>query len=109
MIKKTLFTLAALATIATGSMKATAYSGEITTRQPELYPMAFVVDEIDRESDLVYIKTAAGFIYSFESVEDWMIGDIAAAIMSDNGTPETITDDQIINIRYCGYIDKAIR
>lgn len=109
MIKRALFTLAALATIAAGSMKATAYTGDNTQRQPELYPQAFVVDEIDQANDLVYIKTAAGYIYSFESVEDWMIGDIAAAIMSDNGTPDSITDDQIISIRYCGYIDQAIR
>lgn len=109
MIKKTLFTLAALATIATGSMRATAYTGENTAPRPEIYPEAFVIDEIDKESDLVYIKTAAGMIYSFKGVEDWMVGDIVAAIMSDNGTPRDIRDDIIISTRYAGYTDLLIR
>lgn len=109
MIKKTLLTLTALAAIAAGSMKATAYTGENTAPRPEIYPDAMVVDEIDKENDIVYIKTCAGNIYSFYGVEDWMVGDIVAVIMSDNGTPETITDDIIITTRYAGYTDLLIR
>lgn len=67
------------------------------------YPQTFIVSEIDEEADLIYLETFSGMVYTWEGVEDWMIGDIGAAIMDDNGT-ETITDDLIQQLRYTGYI-----
>lgn len=100
MIKRSLIALTALITLATGSTTAKA-----AAPQSSIYPNAMIVDEIDRAADVVYIKTCTGLVYSFEGVEDWMIGDLAAVIMDDNGTPENVKDDIILDIRYTGYID----
>lgn len=100
MIKRSLITLTALITLVTGSATAKA-----AAPQSSIYPDAMVVDEIDRAADVVYIKTCAGLVYSFEGVEDWMIGDLAAVIMDDNGTPDNVKDDIILTVKYAGYID----
>lgn len=70
--------------------------------EPEhtLYPRAVMVDEIKLESDTVVFKDGAGFTWEFEGVEDWAEGDVAAMLMDDNGTPENILDDYVINIWY---------
>ena len=39
-----------------------------------------------------------------EDPEDLYCGDRVAVIMSDNGTPETIYDDEIMSVRYCGWV-----
>lgn len=36
--------------------------------------------------------------------EDWACGDRIAVIMSDNGTPDSIYDDKIMSVRYCGWV-----
>ena len=101
---KRIITLLAIIAVLTTSIKATAYSGEID-HQPSIYPETFIVDQVDEAADLVTCRTIAGQRFTFYGVEDWMAGDIAAAIMSDNGTPETVTDDIIITVRYVGYTD----
>ena len=70
--------------------------------EPEhyLYPRAVMVDEIKLESDTVVFKDGAGFTWEFEGVEDWAVGDVAAMLMDDNGTPENILDDYVIEIWY---------
>lgn len=99
MIKKALLTLTALATIAAGSITATAAPQDLNTEH--LYPVTFTVYEIDRENDIIYLTTSTGFEYIWEGVEDWHAGDIAAAIMYDNSSPK-ITDDEIIKLHYSG-------
>jgi hypothetical protein len=47
----------------------------------------------------------SGMVYAWKGVEDWQINDIAAAIMYNNGTPDTITDDQIAVLEYTGWLD----
>lgn len=80
-------------------------SAPINVKASELYPETFVIDQIDRSSDIVTGRTTSGHLYSFYGVEDWMVGDIAAAIMDDNGT-ENIRDDKVIKVRYIGYTDE---
>ena len=63
-----------------------------------IYPVAGVVTEVDRETDTVTFSTY-GNAFSFYGCEDWEVGDGIAAIMSDNGTEE-IYDDEIISVRY---------
>lgn len=75
----------------------------LTTAHASEYPQAFTVTALDQRTDTVTVTTASGFDYSFFGIEDWMLGDIAAAIMDNNGT-EDITDDRIVDIRYAGYI-----
>ena len=68
-----------------------------------LYPHAAVVVEVDENNDSVYLSDYNGEIWMFYGAEDWMIGDIAAMIIDDRGTPE-IAGDRIISVRYCGGI-----
>lgn len=68
-----------------------------------VYPKTFVVSACDLDNDKVFIVDANGNEWAISGIEDWMEGDVASAIMSDNGTPE-IYDDAILDIRYSGYI-----
>lgn len=66
-----------------------------------IYPQAFRVYSVDRSADLVTLETSTGLLFDFYGVEDWTTGDVCAAVMDDNGTPEII-DDRIIMARYAG-------
>ena len=68
------------------------------------YPQTFVVTEVDYEADTITLEDFSGNTWTWEGAEDWMQGDIAAAIMNDNGTP-TIYDDEIKQLKYCGYLE----
>ena len=68
-----------------------------------VYPATFVVSAVDLYNNLVFLVDFNGNEWSISGVEDWAEGDIASAIMSDNGTP-IIYDDRIVDIRYSGYI-----
>ena len=68
-----------------------------------VYPATFMVSAVDLDNDLVFLVDFNGNEWAISGVEDWMEGDIASAIMSDNGTP-VIYDDRIVDIRYSGYI-----
>lgn len=69
------------------------------------YPNAGVVVELDKEKDLVTISTGSGLLYEFYGMEDLCVGDIVAVIMDDNGTPDTVLDDKIIDSKYAGYAE----
>lgn len=73
-----------------------------------IYPTAAVVTAVDYETDTVVVEKATGFVYTFEGVEDLMVGDVMALLMYSNGTPETIADDIVISARYSGYISNDI-
>lgn len=74
------------------------------TASAEIYPAAYLVTDTDPARDMITLTTATGLNFEWYEIEDWMPGDIAAAIMSDNGTPDDITDDEILQLRYAGYI-----
>lgn len=65
------------------------------------YPNCGIVTEIDKGNDLVIFQDFSGQEWSFRGAEDYMVGDVVAVIMSDNGT-ESIYDDTIITAKYCG-------
>lgn len=67
------------------------------------YPNAGVVVGLDEENDLVTISTGSGLLYEFYGIEDLFIGDIVAVIMDDNGTPDSVLDDKIIDSKYAGW------
>lgn len=73
--------------------------------EDRLYPQVFVVDEVNEKEDTITLRTLSGMLYIWEGAEDWMVGDIAGAIMYNNETEETITDDKIISLEYAGYTD----
>ena len=66
------------------------------------YPTCGKIVSVNYETDVAVFEDFNGFRWGFYGVEDFLIGDIVAVIMNDNGT-ETIFDDQIVDIKYCGY------
>ena len=70
----------------------------LTSPKTEYYPMAGVVVDVNYDTDIVTIDSHSN-LWEFKGTEDWCPGDIAACIMSDNGT-RTIYDDIIVDVRY---------
>jgi len=70
----------------------------------EQYPQTFVVDRINREQNYMILIDFNGNEWIYENVEDFDCGDIVAVIMEERGTP-TIYDDEIVKIRYTGYME----
>lgn len=92
MIKKCLFLLLG---ILIGTSVAIPYGKE---RFDRLYPKAARV--VDIQGEEVYLQDGAGNLWRWQGKEDWEIGDGAAMIMTNNGTPDDIKDDIIMNIKY---------
>jgi len=86
-ISKAIAVILAAATITTGNT----------------YPETLYITEIS--GDTVTARTFSGMVYQFDGAEDWQVNDIVSAIMNDNGTPEAITDDYFVDIRYSGWIE----
>ena len=70
----------------------------------EQYPQTFVVDLVNHEQDFMILIDFNGNEWIWNGVEDFNCGDIVAAIMEECGTP-TIYDDEIVIIRYAGYME----
>ena len=100
-IKLAIITFLCLFVVVLGSCKVLAHE-----KPTGVYPDCLEVIEVNRFQDVVYGKNCAGLIYSFYGCEDYMTGDLVAVIMDENGTPETVLDDKIIDCRYAGYIDR---
>ena len=64
------------------------------------YPRIFLVEAIDLNSDTVTFSDVNGQLWNWIGIEDWIVDDMAAAIMDDNGTPSTIYDDIIVKLYY---------
>ena len=62
-----------------------------------------MVELVNHEQDFMVLVDYNGNEWIYEGVEDFDCGDIVAAIMEERGTP-TIYDDEIIMIRYAGYM-----
>lgn len=104
MLKKIIAVASCIFTLVTVSTPCAAYSGEIN-HQPNIYPQTLIIDDVNQKDDIVTGHMLNGLSYSFYGCEDWLKGDVAALIMSDNGTPDTVLDDIIITARYIGYVD----
>ena len=70
----------------------------------EIYPQTFVVDLVNHEQNFMVLVDFNGNEWVYNGVEDFDCGDIVAAIMEECGTP-TIYDDEIVMIRYVGYME----
>lgn len=77
------------------------------TAYAEIYPMAFSVVDVNHEEDVIMLLDGNGNEWIWEGAEDWMVGDVAAAIMEDKDT-DCIYDDEIVSLRYCGYIRECM-
>lgn len=73
----------------------------------DIYPMGFRVVDVERDEndvDLVTVETGSGVLFQFTAYgSDWCVGDGAAAIMGNNGTPDSIYDDIILSVRYTAW------
>ena len=67
-----------------------------------VYPRCGVVVEVNYDEGTVAVEDGADQVWVFEGCEDWMEGDLAAMIMDDNGTPDSIYDDVILDVLYGG-------
>lgn len=70
----------------------------------DIYALTTVVVDFDYENDIVYCQDFNGEVWAFDGIEDWVLGDIASLTMYNSGT-EIIYDDEIINVKYCGWFD----
>lgn len=86
-------------------MAATILTGCGSKNPATIYPATMVVTKVDYESDTVTAVTASGLVYEFFGCEDWYEGDLAGMIMDDNGTPDTVLDDKILQTRYVGFTE----
>ena len=70
------------------------------------YPSCGIVTSLETETDSVIYEDPSGNIWDFKGIEDWAVNDVVALIMSDNGTPNYVYDDEPISWRYCGYFER---
>lgn len=68
----------------------------------EIYPRAGRIVEINCSEDVVVFVDGAGFLWEFYGIEDYAVGDIVACVYWDADTPDTITDDEILDVQYAG-------
>lgn len=67
------------------------------------YPRAMEITSIERETDTAVCVDAVGMEWRFEGPEDLEVGDLIICTMYDNGTRETIVDDEIVDVTWSGY------
>lgn len=67
-----------------------------------LYAKTAIVIELDYDSDTVVCSDGAENLWCFYGIEDLQINDFVSLLMDDNGTPEMITDDIIIEATFAG-------
>lgn len=95
-------TAIALAIIALLALVPTA---KADTTNHRLYAKTAIVVELEYESDTVVCSDGAENLWAFYGIEDWQINDFVSLLMDDNGTPETIYDDAIIEATFAGTFD----
>lgn len=67
------------------------------------YPRAMEIVEIDKANDMAICVDAVGMEWEFYGPEDLEAGDLVICTMHDNGTADTIVDDEIIDVTWSGY------
>ena len=72
-------------------------SGKTVSRT---YPLAARVEAMKQAEDTVLFVDGAGNGWVISGIDDWQLGDVAGLLMDDNGTPEYIMDDIVIDVRY---------
>lgn len=69
----------------------------------EFYPRVAVVEDVDEVNNIVLFVDSVGFVWEWEGVEDWEIGDTAALMMDDMDTA-TVFDDEIQKAYYSAFV-----
>ena len=65
------------------------------------YPLLMQAIEIEIETNLTTCEDRHGNLWEFVS-DDSFIGDLYTCIMTDNGTPLEVEDDEIVTVRFAG-------
>lgn len=99
-MKKNLIAVIALATVTASTSPA--YAADIPDAS-SLYSQTAVIVNLNYSIDLVTVQTAGGILYDFYGCEDYTINDFVSLMMWDNGTPNAIYDDAVIDAHYAGY------
>ena len=66
------------------------------------YHANYTVTATEFETNSVVMEAEDGNIWAFYGVDEYKVGDRVAALMLDPGTPDDITDDIIVSVRYTG-------
>lgn len=82
----------------------------MSTSNVDIYSQTYAVVEVDSALDVVTCIDSTGEEWAFDKIVDtktlrpWKRGDMVSAIMSDNGTPNDIHDDEFITVSFVGEI-----
>ena len=77
--------------------------GRETVETPKLYSMGGVIVETSYANDMVTFRDFNGNLWQFQGIEDFSVNDCVSVIMDSKKTPE-IRDDEIISVRYDGWL-----
>lgn len=68
-----------------------------------VYPTCGIVESVNYGADYMVIRGFDGIFWVWEGVEDFQPKDVVAMIMDDNNT-ESVLDDHVMDVSYCGWI-----
>ena len=71
----------------------------IDAKSAGYYPLVARVITVDADKNVVFFEDGNGNVWSESGAEDWQDGDLAALLMSDEGT-RNIYDDRIMEAKY---------
>ena len=72
--------------------------------EPVTYEKIAIVIAVDYPADAVTVVDDSGELWQFIGAEDWEVWDRCKLSMNDNGTPDNVYDDPIVNVTYTGYL-----
>ncbi len=68
------------------------------------YAHTALITALDYDTDTVTVTDYACLTWTFQGCEDYCVDALVSLIMSDNGTKETVLDDEILSAKYAGYL-----
>lgn len=68
------------------------------------YAHTALITALDYDTDTVTVTDYSGLTWTFSGCEDYCVDDLVSLTMSDNGTKETVMDDEILSATYAGYL-----
>lgn len=72
---------------------------------PNMGEVTAVIPKANGEYEVTFADGVGRQFSWLDDSGDWFTGDFVAVIMDDNGTPETVYDDRVLDARYVGYLD----
>lgn len=72
---------------------------------PHMGEVISVIPKANGEYEVTFADGAGRSWSWIDDSGDWFTGDFVATIMDDNGTPETVYDDLVVDAKYVGYAE----